>query len=193
MTVQFTLLPNPVFPLERASTPASQRGNWERFLCNFESSLCKNGYFGFMAAHSSQYGVRRTACDCLLLQLFLHNSGAFAVLPVAAQKPILKFIATARVTYIDETVVMVLYHGTDSSSKHRKVNLHNLSIRWKASGLREDSGDRYFAAGIDRTLNGGLTQCANSGNIFHSWPHYPVAHLFQRHSQETGALCRGLE
>lgn len=88
---------------------------------------------------------------------------------------------------------MVLYHGTDSSSKHHKVHLHNLSIRCKASGLRDDSGDRYFAAGIDRTLNGGLTQCANSGNIFHSSPHYPVAHLFQRHSQETGALCRGLE
>lgn len=63
---------------------------------------------------------------------------------------------------------MVLYHGTDSSSKRRKVNLHNLSIRCKALGLQEDSGDQYFAAGIDRTLNGGLTQCANSGNIFHS-------------------------
>lgn len=59
----------------------------------------------------------------------------------------------------DEPVVMVLYHDTDSSSKHGKVNLHNLSIRCKAAGLAEDSADQYFAAGIDRTLNGGLTQC----------------------------------
>lgn len=59
----------------------------------------------------------------------------------------------------DEPVVTVLYHDTDSSSKHGKVNLHNLSIRCKAAGLAEDSADQYFAAGIDRTLNGGLTQC----------------------------------
>lgn len=65
---------------------------------------------------------------------------------------------------------MVLYHGTDISSKHGRVNLHNLSIPCEALGLQEDSGDQYFAAGIDRTLNGGLTQCANSGSIFHSSP-----------------------
>lgn len=41
----------------------------------------------------------------------------------------------------------------------------------KHRGLREDSGDQYVAAGIDRTLNGGLTQCANSGNIFTALPH----------------------
>lgn len=90
---------------------------------------------------------------------------------------------------------MVLYHGTDSSSKHRKVNLHNLSIRCKALGLQEDSGDQYFAAGIDRTLNGGLTQCANSGNIFHSSPIILLHICFKDTNlfiQETEVLCTGL-
>lgn len=75
--------------------------------------------------------------------------------------------------------VMVLYHGIDSSSKHCIANLHNLSIRCKVLGLQKDSGDQYSAAGIDRTLNGVLTQCANFGNLFSQFLHYPVAHFFQ--------------
>lgn len=49
-----------------------------------------------------------------------------------------------------------------------QTHLHNLSMCCKSRGLPEGSGDRYSAAGIDGTLNGGLTQPANSGNIFHS-------------------------
>lgn len=37
-----------------------------------------------------------------------------------------------------------------------------------ALGLQEASGDRYLTAGIDRTLNVGLTLRANSINIFFS-------------------------
>lgn len=78
----------------------------------------------------------------------------------------------------DEPVVTVLYHDTDSSSKHGKVNLHNLSIRCKAAGLAEDSVDQYFAAGIDRTLNGGLTQC-KLGKHFPQLSRPLFSHLFQ--------------
>lgn len=90
---------------------------------------------------------------------------------------------------------MVLYHRTDSSSKHSEVNLHNISIRCKASGLQKDSGDQYLAAGIGRTLNGSLVQCANSGNSFSKFAYYSFAHLFQRQKlihPESEALCRGL-
>lgn len=69
---------------------------------------------------------------------------------------------------MDAIVVMDFYHGTDSSSKHCKVHLHNLSIRSKASGLHHASGKSIHAAGIDKVLNGGLTPYANAGVIFHS-------------------------
>lgn len=52
-------------------------------------------------------------------------------------------------------VVTVLYHDTDSSSKHGKINLHNLSMRLQSSGPCSGPGGSIRCC----SLNGGLTQC----------------------------------
>lgn len=72
-------------------------------------------------------------------------------------------------------VVTVLYHDTDSSSKHGKINLHNLSMRLQSSGPCSGPGGSIRCC----SLNGGLTQC-KLGRHFPQFCPLLFSHLCQK-------------